>query len=169
MCGRSRPCYFVGSAPRGGCGAPTGPFLTRCLEIANENAQPVARVFINIGKSHREPNPAHRIDHCSLKSDISNGQRNSDVFNDCSFRRCSETAIDITADWAEAADARILLTPRPEPRAIKMPSDPLSRMRAAVASRWKRSSPEPWHLSSWYGLESWAMRVRTTPTGICGR
>ena len=134
MCGRSRPCYFVGSAPRGGCGAPTDPFLTRRLEIANENAQPVARVFINIGKSHRESNPAHRIDHCSLKSDISNGQRNSDVFNDCSFRRCRETAIDITAGWAEAADARLLLTPRAEPRAIKMAFDSLSLLLAPVAS-----------------------------------
>ena len=128
----------------GGCGAPTDPILKR-LQIVNENAEPVSRVFINIGKSHREPHPAHRIDHCSLKSDISNGQRNSDVFNDCSFRRCRETAIDITAGRAEAADTRFLLTPRTEPRAIEMAFDSLSLLPATVASRAKRSSPEPRH------------------------
>ena len=127
----------------GGCETPTNPILAHRLQISNENAQTVARVFVDIGESDSEANPTYRIEHRSLKSETSNGQRNGDVLNDCTLCRRGEPAIDITAGWAETADARFLLAPRTEPRAIKLAFDSLSLLSTAarLISPPKRCSP----------------------------
>jgi hypothetical protein len=112
----------------------------RCLANAvDQSAQLVARNFLKLRESHSEPDPPHRPDHCSLKSERTGGQCKGDVGDGCAFRRYRETAVDVTAGWAETADARFLLAPHAEPRAIEISFDSLSPLTAVTGL----SAPHP--------------------------
>ena len=114
----------------------------------NEGAEPLVRVLADFGEAHREPDPSHRTDYCSLNSDRPRGQVNNDFWNVRALRRGGST-LDVTAGWAEAADTGSLLTPHTDPRAIEilLGSPSLSPVRALIACL-RTSAPqsfEPTH------------------------
>jgi hypothetical protein len=117
----------------------------RCLANAvDQSAQPVARILVKLGESHSEPDPPHRPDHRSLKSERTGGQSKRDVWDDCAFRRYRETAVDVTAGWAETADAGSLLAPHAEPGAIEISFNAFSLLTAVT----RPSTPAKFFLSA---------------------
>ena len=71
----------------------------------NERVHSVGRGGVEVLEPHGESNAGRCTDDGSLKADLSGGQRDGEVGDHCAFGRHAETAVDLTAICAEAADA----------------------------------------------------------------